>query len=183
MLSKILRTTVKGISALPRVLAKLINPKTGEVAVSVYSLGTALGYSGKNIDFIYKQFILETAAGKSVAFRQDLNAFGMNEVNVRETTQIGARRVSPNEVLGQYASVWASCVDYFLWADYWGLDAFKRSTDFPERVGDIYHVNPDYTASVASTTAVGLTAGKAITWLVLPLEFLAIQKIWNFFKS
>ena len=92
---------MRGITLIPRKAAKLLNPNTGEVAVSVFALGTLLGYSQQNLLFIYKQFLWEAARGTSNVFKTYNNAFGMNAVNVRQTTQTGTYETSV-ETLGIY---------------------------------------------------------------------------------
>ena len=182
MFSKTWQMMVRGITLIPRKAAKLLKPNTGEVAVSVFALGTLLGYSQQNLMFIYKQFLWETARGTSNVFKTYNNAFGMNAVNVRQTTQTGTYETSV-ETLGIYPSVWSSVVDYFLWADYWSLDDFKRSDDYAQAASNIYHLSATYSYNVGSISPTGWNLGRLVTLTCLPLELLAIQKIWKSFKN
>lgn len=190
MLSKTSATTASVITAPARLLLRLIKKDTGEVDSAIYTLALLQGYSTGNARWLAKQFRHETAHGTSYSFKNDLNAWGMNKVNVRPTTQTGSRPVggsqailNTGEVLGVYPSLWASVVDRFWWDSYWGLDAFKRSTDYPERVGEIYHASPSYSANVSAVNPSGYTTAVAVTWMMLPLEIFAIQKIWEYFKN
>ena len=164
-------------------LVRLLKSKTGDVDVYVYALGKALGYSTANLQWIVKQCNLETAYQTSNGITARNNAFGMSEVNVRPHTQIGAERVSPNEVQGVYSSRWSSVVDRFLWDSYWGMDSLRKSPEYPARVSEIYHASGAYRDNVVATGAPNWNLSRALVWLSVPLEILAIQTIWKSLKN
>ena len=171
------------MAVMPARAAGLLQGKKGEVGVYTYVLGTALGYSSANMKWIYQQMCLETAFGESNGIINRNNAFGMSCVNVRENKQIGCERVSPVETQGVYKNLFDSVADRYMWDNYWGLDAYKRSDTYREDVSNIYHTSSAYADNVSATPATGWTVAKTCTLVGVPLEIIAIQKIWKSFLN
>lgn len=171
------------MAVMPAKAAGFLKGKKSEVGVYIYVLGTALGYSAKNMLWIYKQMCLETAFGESNGMISRNNAFGMSCVNVRANTQIGCEQVSQVETQGVYKDLWSSVVDRFMWDNYWGLGAKKRSNDYPIDVSNIYHTSAAYANNVDATTAPGWSTAKTCSLVGVPLEILAIQKIWSYYRN
>lgn len=174
---------VRGMALVPAQLAKLLKGKAGEVDVYVYALGTLQGYSKNNLEWMCRQMCLETAHGTSNGMINRNNAFGMSCVSKRQNTQSGCEEVSTVETQGVYKSLWDSVVDRFMWDSYWGMDDFKSSPEYPQRVSAIYHTSDAYLDNVSATAATGYNVAIICTWLAVPLEILAIQKIWKFFQN
>ena len=183
MLSKIYLMTAYVMAAMPARAAGLLQGKKGEIGVYVYVLGMMYGYSSANMKWIYKQMLLETAFGESNGVINRNNAFGMSCVNVRQNTQIGCERVSPVETQGVYKNLFDSVVDRYMWDNYWNLDGAKRSDSYREDVSNIYHTSAAYADNVSATPAPGWTVAKTCAMVGVPLEILAIQKIWKYFLN
>lgn len=183
MLSKTFQTMVYAMAVMPAKAAGFLKGKKSEVGVYIYVLGTALGYSAKNMTFVYQQMCLETAFGESNGMVSRNNAFGMSCVNVRENTQVGCEQVSQVETQGVYKNLWDSVVDRYMWDSYWGLDAEKRSESYALDVSNIYHTSAAYANNVMQTTAIGWSTAKACAMVGVPLEILAIQKIWSYYRN
>jgi hypothetical protein len=183
MLSKTSLMMVRGITLIPGKVAALLKGKAGEVGVYLYALGTLQGYSKNNLEWMSRQMCLETAHGTSNGMINRNNAFGMSCVSVRQNTQIGCEEVSPVETQGVYSNLWSSVVDRFMWDDYWGVDSAKSADDYPQRVSAIYHASGTYVDNVSATAPTGFRIAVVATWLALPLEILAIQKLWKYFQN
>lgn len=158
---------------------------TGEsVQFCTSCLSTALvflprGYSVKNVVWLCKQIAHETAWGTSNSIKQDLNAWGMNCVSLRKNEQSGCRETESGEVLGVYSSLWNSCRDRYMWDDYWGIDDFKKSEDYPQKVSVRYHTSSSYAAAVSGVDT-GRVQRVLLTWAaIVPLELLLVFKIFK----
>lgn len=94
----------------------------------------------------------------------------MNCVAIRPTTQTSC--TDNEESLGIYNDIYDSCVDRFIWDNYWGFDLAKSDDDYPNQVCTKYHTSPTYLPSVNS---LGLSVAKfvrVIVLIVVPLEIL-----------
>lgn len=167
-------------------VAKLFNKRPvdfNRAVVSITYRGLLKGYSWRNIMFLGKQIAKETGYGDSRSIQEDKNAWGMNCVHVRETTQVSCRTTSSGEVLGQYRSIDSSCLDRLIWDNYWGFDSHKRDDSYPEQVGTKYHTNPGYIGSVESYPDSDVRAAMLTAVFMIPLELLLAMKAIEFLKK
>lgn len=166
-------------------VASLLNRKTVAFNAAVASItyrALARGYSLANIQFLAKQIAHETGWGTSNSIDVDQNAWGMNCVSVRETTQIGCRQATQNEVLGQYDSVDSSCHDRLLWDDYWGYDAYKSNTQYPIEIAAKYHTSTGYASAVGAIDNGPIRIAVFTAILLVPVELFMLTKVFQFIK-
>lgn len=170
------------IAAIAARVASLLNNKSlayNKAVASITYRALAKGYSIANIKWLAKQIALETNWGTSNSIEVDLNAWGMNCVSSRETTQIGCREVNSYESLGQYSSIDASCADRLYWDSYWGYDTHKRSTQYPQMVGQKYHTSSNYVDSVSAFNSRPAGIAVWVSIIMIPTEAFLL---WRFFK-
>lgn len=164
-----------------RVISAPVKWITGEsqlycdAVAAIILQGGLRGYSWGNLFWLSKQVAHETAWGTSNSMELDANAFGMNCVQIRETTQTGCRETSTGEVLGVYPSVWRSVRDRYLWDNYWDIADYRKSSQYPTEVGRYYHTSSGY---INQVTAVDESRIKRVMWLtavMLPVELMAVK--------
>jgi hypothetical protein len=166
-------------------IATALNNKSlafNKAVVSTTYRGLAKGYSFANIVWLGKQVAHETAWGTSMSMDVDNNAWGMNCVHTRETTQTSCREAQ-NEVLGQYRSIDSSCADRFMWDAYWGFDADKRSPEYGQIVSSKYHTSDGYAPAVAAIDGSPVRTAVLAAILIVPVELFILFQIGKFFKK
>ena len=160
-------------------VASLLNNKTvafNKAIVSLTYRGLLKGYSWANLTWLGKQVAHETAWGDSRSIHEDKNAWGMNRVYVRDTTQIGHRTTDAGEELGVYSTIDSSTIDRFLWDNYWGFDGSKSSTSYPAEVGTKYHTSNGYVGAVDAVDAGAIRIAMITAVVMVPVEILLIGK-------
>ena len=171
------------IAAPSAAISSLLNGKTyayNKAIAQLTALGLVKGYSIKNIVFLAQQIAQETAWATSYSFHNDFNAWGMNCVSSRDTTQVGCRETDSGEVLGMYDNVYRSTADRFLWDSYWGYDSLKRSPEYAEVISSKYHTSPDYASTVSNidTRSVRIAVYAAI--ITTPVELFLLYKLFKY---
>lgn len=170
------------ITAPAGIVSRLLNNKSfayNKAVAGITYRALSKGYSIPNIIWLAKQIALETNWGLSNSFTMDNNAWGMNCVSSRETTQIGCREVTNSEVLGQYSSIGFSNTDRLLWDTYWGYDSHKRSISYPEVVSSTYHASPEYADTVSSVDS---RSARIAVWTAILMVPTEAYLLWRFFK-
>ena len=166
-------------------IAGLLNKQALAFNVAVCSItyrALAKGYSFSNIVWLGKQIAHETAWGTSNSMDVDNNAWGMNCVTTRETTQIGCREAQ-NEVLGQYGSIDASCADRLMWDSYWGFDANKREPAYGQVISSKYHTSDGYAPAVDAIGSSPVRTAVITAIVLVPVELFMVFGIVKFFKK
>ena len=161
-------------------VARLLNKRSlayNKAVAGITYRALAKGYSIPNIIWLAQQIALETNWGNSNSLDVDRNAWGMNCVSTRETTQIGCRETDSGEVLGQYTTVGDSSADRLLWDSYFGYDSYKRSNDYPEQVSSKYHTSPNYADTVSAVDSRSARIAVWISLLMVPTEAYILWKI------
>lgn len=170
------------ITAPAGIVASLLNNRSrvyNKAVAGITYRALAKGYSISNIIWLAQQIALETNWGDSNSMEIDLNAWGMNCVSTRETTQIGCREVLNGEVLGQYSSIGSSNTDRLLWDTYWGYDSLKRSNEYSEVVSSKYHASLDYADTVSSVDS---RSARIAVWTAILMVPTEAYLLWKFFK-
>lgn len=171
------------IAAPSAAISSLLNSKNYSFNQAVAQLtvcGLVKGYSIKNIIFLAQQIAQETAWATSYSYHNDFNAWGMNCVSSRETTQIGCRETDSGEVLGMYDNVYRSTVDRFLWDSYWGYDSLKRSTDYAETISKKYHTSVNYASAVSNIDTRSIRIAVYTAILTTPVELFLLYKLFKY---
>ena len=175
-----LPTMVSTITA-PAKLLSLISkkPQIFTDALTI-AIGLIRGYSLANLKWMCKQSVLESAASTSNVFQVCNNAWGMNAVTVRKTTQEGIYEAPNGEKLGVYPTLFAGALDRFYWDDYWGYSAYKRNTDYAQIVSNRYHESTGYAPAVDAVDNSAFRTAFVAVIAALPVELIILKMIWNF---
>lgn len=133
-----------------------------------------------NLRWMCKQSVLESASSTSNVFAVCNNAWGMNAVSVRKTTQEGTYEAPNGEKLGVYPTLFAGALDRFYWDDYWGYNGYKRNDDYPQIVASRYHESTGYNPAVYAVDNPDFPLALGSVILALPVELLIFRTVWNF---